>query len=213
MMAWLRHAGRWAVFGAAVLVGSCGGGGDPVDPGVQQATIEATVTLDGAAASGVDVRLFASGGGAALATRQTGSDGVARFTALSPGSYEVEVVVPAGAELSGAGPRRPVAASAGATVGVAFVLSTPGAPQPAVVSVTGNLTFNPADVTIAPGQTVVWRNAVNMLHDITPDGHSEWTAGTVSNANDEFSHTFQNVGTFPYRCTLHAGMSGMVRVQ
>jgi plastocyanin len=213
MNSWLRHAGRLAMVGAAVLVGSCGGNGDPVDPGTQQAAIEATVTLDGAAASGVDVRLFGSGGGEALAVRQTGSDGVARFTALSPGSYEVEVEVPAGAELSGANARRPVTASAGGTATVTYVLTTPGAPQPEVVSATGNLTFNPPDVTIEPGQTVIWRNAVSMLHTITPDGHSEWTEGTVTNANDEFSHTFQNVGTFPYTCTLHPGMSGTVRVQ
>jgi plastocyanin len=61
---------------------------------------------------------------------------------------------------------------------------------------------------------VVWRNAVSMLHTITPDGHSEWTEGTVTNANDAFSHTFQNAGHFPYTCTLHqSGMSGTVRVQ
>jgi plastocyanin len=217
MNSWLRHAGRRtglgaALLGAALLVGACGGG-DPADPEVQQAAIEATVTLDGAAASGVNVRLFGSGGGEALALRQTGSDGVARFTALTPGSYEVEVEVPAGAELSGESARRPVSASAGATAAVTFVLTTPGAPQAVVVMATGNLTFEPADVTIAPGQTVIWRNSVTMLHDVTPDGHSEWTAGTLSSAGDEFAHTFQNTGTFPYVCTLHVGMSGTVRVQ
>jgi plastocyanin len=198
----------------ALLLGSCGGnGGDPIDPGVQEAAIRATVTLDDAPASGIEVRLFSSSGGAALAVLQTGSEGVATFTSLTPGTYEVEVDVPVGAELVPDTPRRPVTATAGATAAITFELATPGGPDVVVISATGNLTFNPADVTIEAGQTVIWRNAVAMLHTITPQGHSEWNEGTVTSADDEFSHTFQTEGTFPYECTLHTGMTGVVRVQ
>jgi plastocyanin len=198
----------------ALLLGSCGGNGsDPTDPGGQEAAIRATVTLDEAPASGVEVRLFSSSGGAALSVLQTGSDGVATFTSLTPGTYEVEVEVPVGAELVPDTPRRTVTATAGATAGITFALATPGGPDVEVISATGNLTFNPADVTIDAGQTVVWRNAVGLLHTITPQGHSEWNEGTVTNAGDEFRHTFQAAGTFPYECTLHAGMTGVVRVQ
>jgi plastocyanin len=198
----------------ALLLGSCGGNGsDPIDPGGQEAAIRTTVTLDDTPASGVEVRLFSSSGGAALAVLQTGSDGVATFTSLTPGTYEVEVDVPAGAELVADTPRRTITATAGATAGITFALATLGGPDVVVISATGNLTFSPADVTIDAGQTVVWRNAVAMLHTITPQGHSEWNEGTVTNAGDEFTHTFQAAGTFPYECTLHTGMTGVVRVQ
>jgi plastocyanin len=199
---------------AGLLLGACGGNGsDPIDPGPQQAAIQTTVTLDGAPASGVEIRLFGSSGGAALAVQETGSDGTTTFTALDPGTYEVEVEVPEGAELDPATPRRSVTATGGTTAAVTFALATAGGADVVTIMVTGSLSFNPADVTIEPGQTVVWRNAVSMLHTITPQGHSEWSEGTVTNADDTFTHTFQAEGTFPYECTLHAGMTGVVRVQ
>jgi plastocyanin len=199
---------------AGLLLGACGGNGsDPVDPGPQQAAIQTTVTLDGAPASGVEIRLFASSGGAALAVQQTGSDGTTTFTALDPGTYEVEVDVPAGAELDPATPRRSVTATAGSTAAVTFALATAGGADEVTITVTGSLSFSPADVTIERGQRVVWRNAVSMLHTITPQGHTEWSEGKVTNADDTFTHTFQAAGTFPYECTLHAGMTGVVRVQ
>lgn len=197
-----------------VLLGGCGGNGDdPFDPGQQQAAIQTTVTLDGAPASGVEVRLFEPSGGAAMAVQQTGSDGTTTFAALEPGTYEVEIEVPEGAELDPATPRRSVTASGGSTAAVTFALATAGVPAVVTITLTGSLAFSPADVTIEPGQTVVWRNAVAMLHTITPQGHSEWSEGTVTNADDTFTHTFQAAGTFPYECTLHAGMTGVVRVQ
>lgn len=212
MLSVIRHGRTFAWLAAALLVGSCGGNGSMVDP--SPATIQATVTLDGAAASGVTVRLFAATGGNALAVRQTGTDGTATFASLDPATYEAEVEVPAGAELSGAA-RRSVSAAAGATAAITFMLSTPGAPAPVEINLTSGLTFSPDDVTIEPGTTVTWRNDVAMLHTITPDGHDEWSEATLSAAGATFSHTFNSVGTFPYFCTPHlsAGMTGVIRVE
>jgi plastocyanin len=197
---------------AGLLLGGCGGNGsDPIDPGPQQAAIQTTVTLNGAPAPGVEVRLYGSSGGAAIVVHETGSDGTTTFTALEPGTYEVEVDVPEGAELDT--PRRSVTAAGGSTAAVTFALALAGGSDAVTIHLTGSLTFDPADVTIEPGQMVVWRNAVAMLHTIAPQGHSEWSEGSVTNANDTFAHTFENVGTFPYECTLHAGMTGVVRVQ
>jgi plastocyanin len=213
----LRRGGTGAGRGVTVvavgmLLGACGGNGaDPIDPGPQQAAIRTTVTLNGAPAPGVEVRLFGSAGGAALEVQETGGDGTTTFTALEPGTYEVEVDVPAGAELDT--PRRSVTAAGGSTAAVTFALALEGGPDAVTIALTGSLTFDPADVSIERGQTVVWRNAAAMLHTIAPHGHSEWSEGSVSNLNDTFAHTFHNEGTFPYVCTLHAGMTGVVRVQ
>jgi plastocyanin len=214
MLPVIRHGRTFGWLAAALLVGSCGGNGDMVDPTPDTATIQATVTLDGAAASGVTVRLFAATGGTALAVRQTGSDGIATFASLDPATYEVEVEVPEGAEVSGEA-RRSVSAAAGATATLTFLLSTPGAPAPVEINLTAGLTFSPDDVTIEPGTTVTWRNDVAMLHTITPDGHDEWSEATLSAAGATFSHTFNSVGTFPYFCTPHlsAGMTGVIRVE
>lgn len=75
--------------------------------------------------------------------------------------------------------------------------------------------YNPNDLTIHSGDTVVW------VHD--PDGFSHTVTGTGSEplcglgtVPVSCSHTFANTGTFPYKCIIGshaaAGMTGVVRV-
>jgi plastocyanin len=76
-----------------------------------------------------------------------------------------------------------------------------------------SLTFSPATVTIAPGDTVQW-TWDSGLHNVTSTTAEVFmspnqTAGT-------FSYTFANVGQFPYVCTIHYPtfpMSGTVIVK
>jgi plastocyanin len=213
----LRFGLALAVVAGTGMVVACGGGdgggGGMTDPPTQTSAIRATVTRDGSPASGVTVRLFAGGGTSAQATLTTGGDGAATFQSLAPGAYEVEVEVPSGNTLSGGAPRRPVTAQAGATAAVTFALMSSVSGDVREVIAGANLLFNPASVTIQRGTTVQWRNEAAVVHTITPQGHSEWSEGTVTAAGDVFSHTFQSTGTFPYSCVLHAGMTGTVTVQ
>lgn len=92
------------------------------------------------------------------------------------------------------------------------------APPPtgdAVVHMTAGLQFSPASVTVQAGETVEWVNDVTMFHTITPDGHTEWVQGAVTNAGDTFTHTFETPGTYEYYCDPHLtdGMTGVVVVQ
>jgi plastocyanin len=203
------------VVGWAMGCGGGGGGGDIVDPGGTSAGIRVEVSRDGGGASGVSVRLYGSGSGDPQATRSTGSDGTALFQGLSTGSYEVEVVVPSGAELTDGAARRPVAVTAGSTATVVFALATVGAGPIVDVLVLDNLTFSQASLQVAVGTTVRWVNQGSMLHTITPDGHSEWTEATLASTGAVFTHTFTEPGTFPYYCAPHqsAGMTGVVTVQ
>lgn len=82
------------------------------------------------------------------------------------------------------------------------------------VSIVNN-TFDPADVTIQPGDTVRW-TWVNGFHSTRSD------TGIWSSAESfppfTFDFTFSSVGNFPYYCSQHGaplgvGMSGIVRVQ
>jgi plastocyanin len=80
----------------------------------------------------------------------------------------------------------------------------------------GNYFFNPKDLTITAGDTVVWTNASIDSHTVTGTGSDPICgAGTVGSA---CSHTFNTPGTYPYICTSgsgsHAafGMTGVVRV-
>lgn len=177
--------------------------------------IRVTVTLDGGGASGVSVRLFTQGGTTPVASVNTSATGQATFGDLAAGTYEVEVVLPTGVDLEEGAARRPVTVSSGSTASLTFRLVTLG-DDLVVVRVTASLTFNPSQVTVQPGQTVRWVNDDGtMLHTVTPQGHSQWSEATLSQAGATFEHTFNAAGDFPYFCAPHlgAGMTGTVRVQ
>lgn len=87
--------------------------------------------------------------------------------------------------------------------------------QPAEVQMVGT-TFQPADITVAAGTTVVWTNTSDLPHTVTADDGS-FDSGTI-NPGETFSHTFDTVGNVPYHCQFHGdvggqGMSGTVTVQ
>lgn len=74
-----------------------------------------------------------------------------------------------------------------------------------------NFRFEPADLTIQVGDTVVW-TAVEGSHNVRANDNS-FTSGPVQFAPWTFQHTFNAAGDFGYRCQLHGlPMSGIVRV-
>lgn len=73
--------------------------------------------------------------------------------------------------------------------------------------------FDPGTVTIDPGDTVRWTNDDGIDHTSTQSGSlGLWDSGPMD-GGEVFSVTLFAAGTYPYRCTIHAGrMSGRVRV-
>lgn len=215
MKTWLRTGPAVAALVLAGLLWACGdNGGDVTDPPPPDTEIRVTVTLDGDGREGVGVGLFQPGASTAQSSGTTSANGSVVFGDLSPGSYEVEVEIPSGTELDGE-PRRAVSVAEGGSASVTFALTSLPATAEVEVRLTANLTFSPEELTIEPGTRVRWVNDVTMLHTITPEGHSEWTEGTVSSAGDTFEHTFHTAGTFPYFCSPHLndGMTGEITVQ
>ncbi|QKY18836.1 halocyanin [Halolamina sp. CBA1230] len=95
-----------------------------------------------------------------------------------------------------------------------------GPTEEVVVGPGGDLTFEPADLTVATGTTVRWvwdSNNHNVYPESIPEG-AEWDGegepGTTFNAGHEYSHTFTTTGTYEYVCTPHesAGMVGSIEV-
>lgn len=82
--------------------------------------------------------------------------------------------------------------------------------------------FQPAKVTVAPGQAVEWKNNTGDPHTVTlvpdkalvtsdaslPRNAQPFDSGTIS-AGMTFTHAFTAPGTYRYFCTLHEG-NGMV---
>lgn len=86
-----------------------------------------------------------------------------------------------------------------------------------VITVTvDGLSFSPANVTISPGQTVVWTKQDNgTRHTITPRGHSQWNSVESSGTGEMLRVTFNTAGQYEYFCQPHLAsqMVGTVTVQ
>lgn len=67
--------------------------------------------------------------------------------------------------------------------------------------------FEPVAAEVPAGTEVTWTWEGDNLHNVTADDFS-------SDVQDQgiFRHTFDQAGTYRYRCTLHAGMEGAVVV-
>ena len=74
-----------------------------------------------------------------------------------------------------------------------------------------NFAFAPATVRAKVGQRVGWEHQdPGVTHTVTAlDGQFR---SRELHEGDEFSHRFQTAGTFAYRCAIHPGMRGTVRV-
>ncbi|MDZ7701324.1 MAG: plastocyanin/azurin family copper-binding protein [Halobacteriales archaeon] len=109
----------------------------------------------------------------------------------------------------------------------------------ATVEMTDDLVFDPADIEVSAGTTVVWENVGGVGHSVTayedelPDGAAYFASGgfdseeaardnyAVGDADagdvlggESYSHTFETAGTYEYFCIPHesAGMVGTVTV-
>lgn len=93
-----------------------------------------------------------------------------------------------------------------------------GDPGAATSSVTmEGISFIPGDLTVEVGTTVKWTNDSSVIHTVTSgtDGtHDDIFNSGDMGPNDEFSYTFNEVGTFPYFCIPHVnqGMTGTITV-
>ena len=69
--------------------------------------------------------------------------------------------------------------------------------------------FTPPAIQVPAGTAVTWRFEDGLVpHDVTGEG---WSSGDPRRKGS-FTHTFDQAGTYPYRCTVHDGMTGRVVV-
>lgn len=127
-----------------------------------------------------------------------------------------------------------------ATVLVATVLAGCGEPSGGVapprdsqgryiVGMTSNLTFDPAEVRIPVGATLVWRNNATMPHDVAAyrgdpieSDYSEFSStdpppvglGRLIEPGNEYAYMFAQKGTWTIWCHTHheERMKGVVHV-
>jgi plastocyanin len=87
--------------------------------------------------------------------------------------------------------------------------NTPPASGNAVSMV--NMSFSPANLTVTAGTTVTWTNNDAMNHTVTSNS-GLFDSGNIA-AGAKFSKQFSTAGSYPYHCTIHAGMTGTITVK
>jgi plastocyanin len=74
------------------------------------------------------------------------------------------------------------------------------------------ISFDPADITVPVGATVVWTNEDAVDHTTTADDDA-WDSGVVA-TGESFDFTFDEPGTYTYLCEIHpAVMQGTITVE
>ena len=100
------------------------------------------------------------------------------------------------------------AAACGSSTMVANSCGSSGAS--ANINATDSKVFSPNTATITHGQSVCWQNNGSFAHTVTSDDGTSFNTGLPS--GQIFVHTFPTAGSFPYHCTIHAGMTGTITV-
>ena len=74
-----------------------------------------------------------------------------------------------------------------------------------------NFTFVPAEITIAPGESVTWTNDDGAPHGLAYADGAKGTDLLLPGAS--FSRQFDQPGTYDYNCAVHPYMTGRVVVR
>jgi plastocyanin len=90
--------------------------------------------------------------------------------------------------------------------------ATLAAPEEALtVEIVNAWAFQPHSLEVAPGATVTWVNNSDVAHTVTGDDLAFDDSGLIE-PGDSFSQTFDEPGTYRYRCGPHPEMTGVIVV-
>jgi plastocyanin len=85
------------------------------------------------------------------------------------------------------------------------------APQPQTHAIMiDGMRFEPADLTVHTGDTIVWMNKDLFAHTATAEGSLD---SRPIDPGGSWHLTLQTAGDLSYVCTLHPTMKGMLRVR
>jgi plastocyanin len=102
-------------------------------------------------------------------------------------------------------PSTPAGGGGGGTTTNADVVIT-------INGINGGMSFSPAAATMRVGQTVAWRNADALTHDVLADSGTFDTL-LISAGRTSTPITMTTAGTIPYHCSIHPAMVATLTVQ
>lgn len=93
---------------------------------------------------------------------------------------------------------------------IALAAGLASAESGATVSIQHHM-FMPADITVPVGATVTWTNEDGVPHTVTSDAKGLFSSGWKLKGG-HFEFAFTRAGTYPYHCSIHKEMHGVVTV-
>ena len=75
-----------------------------------------------------------------------------------------------------------------------------------------SFSFQPKELIIKAGDTVIWTNKDSTSHTVTSNSGNELNSPSLSKESI-YSHTFTQTGTFAYHCKPHSNMKGTIIVE
>lgn len=76
----------------------------------------------------------------------------------------------------------------------------------------GGYSFSPGTLTIRVGENVTWTNTNSVQHNVVSDSSADPFTSGILNNGQTYTHQFNQVGTFPYHCSIHPTMTGTIVV-
>lgn len=123
------------------------------------------------------------------------------------------------APLQAADPRQPADLPEKQSEALAFVKAEEAALPDNVVKVTiSRFSYQPAEITVEPGTTILWVNEDPAGHNASfvaenlPDLEQD-LAGPIVGQGERFAVQFEKAGRYDYYCTPHPFMKGAVVVE
>jgi plastocyanin len=75
-----------------------------------------------------------------------------------------------------------------------------------------HFTFSPRTLTVPVGATVIWTNEDKVRH-VVASADNRFEKSPPLNSGQHFSNTFETAGIYPYFCSIHPRMTGMIIVK
>jgi plastocyanin len=193
---------------ALTLAAACGGGGDgpSTSPGPAVATVNVTLasaTLDAGATTQAQATPMDASGRTVSGRTATWSSSATSIATVDAGSGLVTG--------RGAGTAQ-ITATVDGRAGSATV-TVRATPQAAALVWMLPAAYAPPFVTIKVGQSVAWDFAGSLDHNVIFQPRTGAPADITPRRSGVVTRQFNTAGTFPYVCTLHAGMIGEVTVE
>ncbi|MGZ5275193.1 MAG: cupredoxin domain-containing protein [Caldimonas sp.] len=73
--------------------------------------------------------------------------------------------------------------------------------------------FVPKEITIEPGTRLRWTNHDETPHTVTSSAEKKVLSSPGLDVDDHYEFVFNEEGDFPYLCTVHPMMTGVVHVR